>query len=88
MSSDLIQENIPDRKGISILLTYYTGGAADLTLMLPDRDENDNPIEVTPSDAITYNLTPDDTGWEHAKIIADALNYWIEHTKSLQQEHP
>lgn len=80
---DLIQDNIPDKNGVDILLTLYVGGLAHLTIMLPDRDENYNPIEVTPAEAITYVLTPDDTGMKNAETIMNALNHWIQHIKGL-----
>lgn len=77
MSSDYLYD-IEDNEKNSILLTMRASGFTELTIL-----ESEDKVNSSVS---TLNLTPDETGWDNATKIVDALNEWVRHTKFLKEE--
>lgn len=78
MSSDYLENIIDNEKNI-ILLTMKASGFAQLTIM---DDDKDGEIE---GNIVSFNLTPDESGWNNAANIASALEAWIDHTKRIKK---
>jgi hypothetical protein len=77
VSSELI-EDVEDQRGVSVSLTIFWNGFAELTLHDVPSDSNSS---IGPM--ISFNFTPDKKGFDTSKQIEDALRQWREHTSEI-----
>lgn len=82
MSSDFLYDVEDDENNV-VILTMRASGFAKLTIMEPDKFvEYTDKIEKEGRMA-SLRLLPNESGWDNATKIADALNCWVEHTKKI-----